>query len=190
MGTQKPLLPWPPGGEGTLLGALIRSLQPFTDEVLVVVGRNTGLLAPVIAEAGAISVENLRPDEGQFSSLRVGLREVVARGFSSAMICPVDGPPLRESSLSALVGRFGEGGGEWGVAPRMGEKRGHPLLARRELIEAFLAAPAEGNAKAVRNAHEARMVYLDVDDAMVGVNANTPEEFAALCAAVSAASTS
>jgi len=189
MGTQKPLLPWPPealrqaASGTTLLSSLIAALLPFTDTVIVVVGKNDEQLAPVIQASGAFLVENPEPECGQFSSLRVGLRELLERQFTAAMICPVDSPPLSDASLRKLCDRFrsSDETGRWGVAPRNGDQRGHPLLAGRELIDAFLNSPADTNAKAIKRAHEDRIEYVEIADPFIGLNLNTPEEYAELC---------
>jgi outer membrane protein TolC len=92
MGSDKALLPWPPvatrvpfSGE-TFLSAAIRSLTSATDQVVVVVGNNQAQLAPVVYAAGGSLVQNLAPENGQFSSLRVGLQEVLNLGRDAVMI--------------------------------------------------------------------------------------------------------
>jgi hypothetical protein len=48
-------------------------------------------------------------------------------------------------------------------------------------MTAFLCAPAGSNAKEVKRRFEERIRYVDVDDPMVGVNANTPDEYTHIC---------
>ena len=96
MGTDKALLPWPPGGglsKGTFLSAAIRSLELSTDFVIVVAGANEAALAPVVFSIGASIITNPDPSRGQFSSLQLGLREVLNRGRDAAIITLVDRPP-------------------------------------------------------------------------------------------------
>jgi molybdenum cofactor cytidylyltransferase len=181
------LLAWPPGSEGTLLGAGIAAIAPFTEAVIVVVGKNKDPLEPVVRASGAMMVENPNPELGQFSSLRVGLRELVGRGYTAAMICPVDSPPLSGASLEMLASAFvgARAAGKWAVAPGSVERHGHPLITSTELVEAFLNAPAESNAKVVRGEHKERIAYVGIADLLVGMNVNTPEDYAALCGLVS-----
>src|ERR1700744_4020705 len=91
MGRDKALLPWPPRARdgSTLLSAAISALQPFADGVVVVVGKNADSLSPVIEARGASMVRNPSPERGQFSSLQIGLREVLAQGGDAAMMTPV-----------------------------------------------------------------------------------------------------
>ncbi len=189
MGRDKALLPWPPSapgapatGTGTLLSASIEALKPFTESVIVVAGKNVAVLAPIAAAHGAFLVENPAPERGQFSSLQIGLGEAVARRFDAAMITLVDCPPLRYASLQKLRAAFDAAirRGMWGVAPEHGGKRGHPLIAGSALMDAFLAAPVTSNARAVRRRHDELIELVPVPDALLTVDMNTPDEYAAL----------
>src|SRR5579862_2015484 len=82
MGRDKALLPWPPSAiDGqTLLTSSIDALKPFAESVIVVAGKNLQSLRPIAEAHGAVLVENPEPERGQFSSLQVGLREVIALG--------------------------------------------------------------------------------------------------------------
>src|ERR1700759_5296037 len=83
MGSDKALLPW---RNGTFLSAAINTLQAVSEFVIVVAGRNRQDIEPVIYSNGAFLVTNPNPDLGQFSSLRVGLNEVLARGRDAAIV--------------------------------------------------------------------------------------------------------
>ena len=95
------------------------------------------------ARAAHISSAIPAPERGQFSSLQIGLRELLDRGCNAAMITPVDCPPLGSASLERLHHAFlgALTAGFWAVAPENDGKHGHPLLVSRELIDAFLKAP-------------------------------------------------
>jgi len=184
MGRDKALLPWPPqsGGTGTFLSAAIGLFDPYVDMVLVVAGKNEHSLAPVVYAAGASLVVNPDPERGQFSSLQTGLREVLNRGRDAAMITLVDRPPVQPATIEALNAAFERALREWkwAVVPENQGKHGHPVLAGREMIEAFLRAPATASARDVEHAHEEKVVYVAVDDALVVANVDTPEQYAAL----------
>jgi molybdenum cofactor cytidylyltransferase len=191
MGTDKALLPWPPALPGTvasssqpLLSAAISAFKPFAEAIVVVAGKNADNIAPVVLANGALLVRNPAPERGQFSSLQVGLREVLARGCDAAMIAPVDCPPLPAATLEQLCASFEQAlsVGKWAVAPENNGKHGHPLLAGRALIEAFLQAPSSSNARAVKRTCLQSIEYVTVPDALIRADVNTPEEYAALVA--------
>ena len=140
----------------------------------------------MVAASDASMVVNPEPERGQFSSMQVGLREVLARGCDAAMITLVDSPPLSKASMVKLLAAFEQAlaKGAWGVAPEHNGRRGHPLLVNRALIDAFLAAPVTSNAREVKRAHAEMIVPVPVPDSLVSVDVNTPEEYAALGATV------
>lgn len=186
MGSDKALLPWPPGsisGE-TLLSASIEALQPFTECIIVVAGGNLEALIPLALAHDATIAQNTTPERGQFSSLQVGLREAIARGFDAAIITLVDSPPLSTATIQKLCAAFNQAlaRGHWGVVPEHDGKRGHPLFANRALIDAFLAAPVASNAREIKHQYADLIESIPVPDALLTVDVNTPEQYAALAA--------
>jgi molybdenum cofactor cytidylyltransferase len=188
MGRDKALLPWPPVASGstspneTLLSAAIAALQPFTQAVIVVAGKNAANIAPVIAARDARLVVNPDPDRGQFSSLQVGLHEVLDQGFNAAMITLVDCPPLSSASMEQLCAAYDQAlaNGKWGAAPEKNGRHGHPMLVNRNMIDAFLAAPVSSNARQVKWAHPDAFEYVPVSDSLLTIDVNTPEQYAVL----------
>jgi molybdenum cofactor cytidylyltransferase len=192
MGTDKALLAWPPATEGrtasseTFLSAAIRSLERSTDFVVIVAGKNSGALAPIIYSLGSSLVTNPDPDQGQFSSLQVGLREVMNRGRDAAIITLVDRPPAAIATVDHLRRAFEAAPSNiWAVVPEFSGKHGHPYVIGREMIEHFLQAPATGNARDIEHRYPERIEYVSVDDPFVVTNINTPEDYAALTARLS-----
>jgi molybdenum cofactor cytidylyltransferase len=189
MGRDKALLPWPPLATGgappneTFLSAAIRSLSPATDFVLVVVGKNELSLAPIIYAHGASLVVNPDPSRGQFSSLQVGLQEVLNRGRDAAMVTLVDRPPVNPATIKTLRHAFAIAHENiWAVVPEFSGKHGHPYLAGREMMAKFLEVPATSIARDIEHAHQAHIQYISVDDSLVALNINTPEDYAGLLA--------
>lgn len=186
MGRDKALLPWPPpaAGQGsgeTFLSAAIRSLSRTTEFVVVVVGKNEAVLVPIIYAHGASLVVNPDPSRGQFSSLQVGLREVLNHGRDAAMVTLVDRPPVNSATIQTLHDAFGAADqNTWAVIPEFSGKHGHPYLVGREMIEAFLRVPATSVARDIEHQHQQHIQYVRVDDPLVALNINTPEDYAAL----------
>lgn len=176
MGRDKALLPW----QGkTFLGAAIDSLAPYSELVIVVAGKSSESLKPIVYAAGAYLVVNPYPEQGQFSSLQVGLREVLNRGRDAAIITLVDRPPARPETVEALRDRFMDvcQSGWWAVVPEHNGRHGHPIVIGREMIEAFLKAPASSTAREVEHSLQQAIDYLPVNDPAVIANINTPEEY-------------
>jgi molybdenum cofactor cytidylyltransferase len=175
MGSDKALLPW---RNGTFLSAAINTLQAATELVIVVAGRNQQAITPVVYANNAFLVTNPNPDDGQFSSLRIGLNEVLGRGRDAAIVTLVDRPAPDVATIEQLKQVFHAAPDRvWAVVPEFKGRHGHPIIIGREMIEAFLRAPATSNAREVEHAHQEHILYLPVDDPLVAVNVNTQEEF-------------
>ena len=188
MGRDKALLPWPPATEAftakdSFLSAAIRSLALSTDFVLVVAGQNKSTLAPIVYANGASLIVNPDPSRGQFSSLQVGLSEVLNRGRDAAMITLVDRPPASAATVAKIRQVFEDAQNNiWALVPEFSDKHGHPFIAGRELIERFLREPVTGNARDVEHQYQEHIQYLAVEDPNVALNINTPQDYAALLA--------
>jgi molybdenum cofactor cytidylyltransferase len=186
MGRDKALLPWPPASEQlssneTFLSSAIRSLSPCTDFVLVVAGANETTVAPIAYAHGASVVVNPDPSRGQFSSLQIGLREVLNRGRDTAIITLVDRPPAAMGTVQTLREAFEAAEQKiWAVVPEFSGRHGHPYVAGRDLIERFLREPSSGNAREVEHRHQDHIQYAAVADPFVTLNVNTPEDYDAL----------
>ena len=186
MGRDKALLPWPPveGGvasKDSFLSAAIRSLADATDFVVVVAGENEAALAPIVYANGATLATNPDPSRGQFSSLQVGLHEVLNHGRDAAMITLVDRPPANGATVQRVRAAFEQAADSvWAVVPEYSGKHGHPYVVGREMIERFLREPATGSARDVEHRFQSHIQYVTVEDPFVAMNINTPEEYAAL----------
>ena len=190
MGRDKALLPWPPVAEGapavnTFLGAMIDLLQQHSDLVLVVAGRNADALQTVVDAHGAFLVINPDPDRGQFSSLQVGLREVLNRGRDAALVSPVDRPPVLPSTVHSLRTAFlASDTNIWAAVPELAPANsavhGHPTLLGREMMEQFLRAPATAVARDIQHQHQQHILYVTIADPRIAANIDTPDDLARL----------
>ncbi len=187
MGREKALLPWPPVADGmiavnTFLGAWIDLLKYDTDLVIVVAGHNKAQIEPIVNEHAAFLVENEKPERGQFSSLRIGVQDVLSRGRDAAIIALVDRPPVVPGTVHQLKHAFLSSPPEvWAVIPetKRGEEvvHGHPVVIGRDMIESFLRAPADSTARDVEHSYQQHVRYMPISDPRIAININTPEDY-------------
>jgi molybdenum cofactor cytidylyltransferase len=180
MGQTKALLPW---RGGTFLSGAIRVLNAFTDMVIVVAGNNAAQIRPIADANAAFLVVNPQPERGQFSSLQIGVQEVLNRGRDAAIITLVDRPPARPETVQHLKQEFLArlDHNIWAAVPEFEGQHGHPYLAGRELITSYLDAPPTANARDIQHGNASRILYVPVTDPTVTVNIDTPEDYARFC---------
>jgi molybdenum cofactor cytidylyltransferase len=179
MGSDKSLLAWPPQScrpkslRETFLGAHITALSPHCDMVIVVAGANESQISPVAYSLGAFLIRNNAPELGQFSSLKLGLQDVLNRGRDSAIVSLVDRPPVQPATMEKLHAAFLEASEDdaWGVVPD---------FAGRDLIEALLRAQLTMTGRDVMHSLSSHLRYIPVNDPYVSLNVNTPEDYAQL----------
>jgi CTP:molybdopterin cytidylyltransferase MocA len=68
----------------------------------------------------------------------------------------------------------------WAVIPEYQGKHGHPFLIAREMIGAFLKAPSSATAQDIEHQNIQHIEYVAVDDSLVTLNVDTPQDYAAL----------
>jgi molybdenum cofactor cytidylyltransferase len=182
MGRDKALLDW---HGHSFLEAALELLAPHTQLSLVVAGKNSESLAPIVYAQAGFLIVNPRPELGQFSSLQVGLQEVLNRGRDAALVALVDRPPCDPATVQRLLGAFAEAylEGKWAVVPEYAGRHGHPIVVGREMIEAFLKAPPTSSAREIEHALPERILYLPVEDPLVAANVDTPEDYERLVTA-------
>ena len=186
MGRDKAMLSLPsavaPASEPeTFLSSAIKVFSESCCEVVVVAGKNAPVLSPVAKANSAILAINPDPSRGQFSSLQIGLHEILRRGSDAAFVTLVDRPPPQAATIHALRHAFASADESvWAVVPEYRGEHGHPYIASRSMIEAFLEAPAISSAREVRRRNAAHIVYVALDDPLVVSNINTPEDYSNL----------
>lgn len=182
MGWPKGLLPWPPRE----VPIVVHVTDTLRDAGVAPLGVVTGLHHDRIAAAlqgHAVTVlPNPRHEEGQLSSLLHGLRWAFEQtGGRWAMVTLVDVPAVRAATVRALVGAAAAGD-PWAIRPRHGDRHGHPVVWRRDVLPMLEAADPAHGARAIMRGLAAAGGVLDLPVADPGVLADidTPEDYARL----------
>ncbi len=122
---------------------------------------------------------------GMYGSARVGLAEALRSRPTSVLVLPVDHPEVKPATVAQLsavmaqaLGAFGKSKAKdfrYALIPRHRGHRGHPLVLSAALARAIVK---DGEARDLGDAvrRHARLVgFLDVTDAGIVVNRNTPK---------------
>lgn len=178
MGRDKALLDFQ---GSTFLNRLIALFLPRVDPLVVVLGHNAETIRASIAvpagyaDADLRIVINSRHRLGMLSSFQAGIQALPSEA-EAAMFTLVDHPAIRESTLDRLIDEF-QAAGQLLAIPRYGDRRGHPVIASRKILEEVLQLPVDSSPKAVMRAHRAETHYVDVDDPGVLTDVDSPSEY-------------
>lgn len=170
MGTPKALLPLK---DETFASRLVRVLGVVAQPIILTTGAHPEISAP-----GAQIIHNPDWREGQLTSLQAGFRALGSE-IPAAFFCPVDCPLFTEQTVLLLWEKFQETNALF-VIPRKKDKRGHPVLASRKMIDEICALPPFGKARDVVHAYVNQTVYVDVEDEGIFADIDTPEDYEAL----------
>ena len=175
MGRPKALLPW----HGLpLLEYQLAELAGAVDEgPIVVLGHRAEELEPIVRRLGARSVVNPRYREGRATSIALGM-DAVSPEAEAVLIASVDQPRPR-AVFAGLIAAHRRLGGPITRAVH-GQRHGHPTVFGRALFEELRRVSEESEGlKSVLRRHADGIRDAELEDPIVLVNLNTPEEYAA-----------
>ena len=181
MGRTKALLPVDHSGE-TFLNHIIRVLRDGgVHAIVVVIGGDAAAVRASVPrdDASLAVVENPHFEDGQLSSLHVGLAAVEQRydEIEAAMVTLVDLPLISASTVRTVLDTFRAHPQAPLVRPRRAGRHGHPVIFNRSIFGELRRADPTKGAKPVVHAHSAEEVNVDVDDAGAFADIDTPEDY-------------
>ena len=180
MGRTKALLPIGSSGE-TFLTRVIRVLREGGAEAIVVVigGDAAAVRASLPREDASITaVDNPDYEEGQLSSLLVGLAAVERQdNVEAVMVTLVDLPLISPSTVRSVLDAYRAKPAAPLVRPRQGNRHGHPVIFNHSIFGELRRADPSTGAKPVVRAHAAEEVHVDVDDEGAFIDIDTPEDY-------------
>jgi molybdenum cofactor cytidylyltransferase len=175
MGEHKMLLPWVDGK--TIIESIVEQLiRSRLDHIVVVTGHGADDIRRVLKPLDVPIVHNRQYRSGEMlSSLKVGL-QALPESVSSAMVVLGDQPRLEAGVLHKLMKAYAESTRTI-AAPSYNRRRGHPILISRQHWPEILDLPLEGSLRDFLNAHQANILYVDVNTDSVLRDVDTPFEY-------------
>ena len=179
MGRPKALLPIGRGGE-TFLSRITHTLQEAgIEEIIVVLGSDAeAVRADMPPSARGRLIENSRPDQGQLSSLLVGLRAADRPGVRAALVTLVDVPLVSADTIQRVLRAYRERKGALIVRPVREGRHGHPTIFDRAVFHELRQADSAVGARSVVHAHQADLVDVPVPDEGAFIDIDTPDAYA------------
>ncbi len=164
-----------PIGQMSVLEQTISKFEGLCSRVIVVAGFQAEIIqeeiAKIISEnAYSFQIEfvyNENFNQGMFHSIQKGCSEVNAPTF---FITPGDCPLVKKETVQLLAKHKGNV-----VIPSFDYKGGHPIKLSSEVKQKILETNPESNLRVVLGGYEKQ--YMNVDDAGVLMDVDTPEDY-------------
>ena len=180
MGRSKPLLPHGLAPGMTFLGHLATEAGIAELRHVFVVGRPDDRDLRVEAiRRGVAYVENPAAERGQLTSLQAGLDAVAATlgdAVEAVMVLPVDVPLVSSAVMRQLAARSATSSAAILRATHNG-RHGHPVIFKRSVFDELRAADPDVGARAVVRADPGRVENVEMEEAGVTVDVDTPEDY-------------
>jgi len=149
--------------------------QAGVDKIVMVTGYNATTLERHLANNGIIFLRNENYESTQmFDSAKIGL-EYLRDKCEQILFTPVDIPLFTSTTVKTLIDC-----GKKLACPVCEGQQGHPLLISSGLVDSILADSGEGGLKGAISRCGEELCEIEVDDAGVLHDADTPEDYRAL----------
>jgi molybdenum cofactor cytidylyltransferase len=182
MGTQKLLLPF---GDTTVAGTVVRTAETSrVDRVIVVIGADRdrvraelerGRSAEPPQTAKLVFAVNEDYLSGMLSSIQTGFKSLPPDA-EAAVVMLGDQPFLPAEVVDAVVAAYREGGAGI-VIPVFRGRRGHPVLVATKYRDEVLGLDPSDGLRQLMRAHPGDIREVEVDDANILRDLDTPEEY-------------
>lgn len=170
------------GGVPLVMRQLIALSGAGVDEVVVVLGHHAQAIEAAIGQFPITLVRNPAPDEGQASSVRLGLQALSPR-LDAVIVALADQPLIDAQDITALISAFRRRGDKAMVVPRVkaadgSTAPGNPVMFDAALREQWLAGSAELTCRNWREKHPETVSWFDTDNQHYRMDIDTPEDLA------------
>ncbi len=167
------------GGVPLIRRQLIALSGAGVDEVVVVLGHHADLIEPVVQTFPVTLVRNLQPDDGQVSSLRLGLAALGGK-LDAVIVALADQPLINAQDITALIGAYKKRPeGASVVFPEVGGQRGNPVVFSNAVREQILVGGAHVGCRQWQAANPQAVAPFITDNRRYRVDVDTPEDLEA-----------
>ena len=163
------------GGVPLIRRQLIALSGAGVDEVVVVLGHHADAVEAAVEQFPITLAHNPSPDDGQASSVRIGLRALSPK-LDAVIVALADQPLVNAQDISALIGAFKKRGDAAMVVPRVGGEPGNPVMFEAALRDEWLAGDVNAACRRWREAHPERVHWFDTDNGRYRIDIDTPDD--------------
>lgn len=166
------------GGVPLIRRQLIALSGAGVDEVVVVLGHHAEVIEAAVRDFPVTLARNPSPDDGQASSVRVGLQALSPK-LDAVIVALADQPMINAQDITALIGAFKKRGDASMVVPRVAGEPGNPVIFEAALRDEWLAGDVNAACRRWREANPERVRWFDTDNSRYRVDIDTPEDLRA-----------
>ena len=168
------------GGVPLILRQLIALSGAGVDEVVVVLGHHAEAVEAAIRQFPITLAHNPAPDDGQASSVRIGLQALSPK-LDAVMVALADQPLINEQDITSLISAYKRRGDKAMVVPRVttpdgSREPGNPVIFDGELRDQWLAGASDLACRKWRETHPERIFWFDSDNRRYRIDIDTPED--------------
>lgn len=150
------------------------------DDVVVVSGHYAALVEAAVALAAITLVRNPSPDDGQASSVRLGLK-ALSPHLDAVIVALADQPMIEASDITGLISAFHHRGDKAMLVPRVSTadgKRlpGNPVILSADLRQQWQSAADDGMCRSWRQQHPDQIQWLDTNNRHYTIDIDTAED--------------
>jgi molybdenum cofactor cytidylyltransferase len=163
------------GGVPLIRRQLIALSGAGVDEVVVVLGHHAQAIEAAVREFPVTIARNPVPDDGQPSSVRIGLGALAGK-LDAVIVALADQPLVNAQDITALIGAFKKRGGASMVVPRVNGEPGNPVIFESGVRDEWLAGDINTACRRWRLDHPERVHWFDTDNSRFRVDIDTPQD--------------
>ena len=163
------------GGVPLIRRQLIALSGAGVDEVAVVLGHHADAIEAAVQAFPVTLVRNPAPDDGQASSVRIGLQALSGK-LDAVIVALADQPLVNAQDITALIAAFKQRGDAAMVVPRVAGEPGNPVIFEAGLRDEWLAGDIDAACRRWREDHPGRVHWFDTDNGRYRVDIDTPAD--------------
>lgn len=169
--------------DGTpLIRKLIFALtESGVETIVVVLGHHADAIENAVQDLPVQRVRNLSPDDGQATSLRLGL-QALAIDVDAVLVALADQPLITATDIVDLIAAFKTRGDRQMVVPRFGGEPGNPVILDAALRDEWLAGEAANTGQRWRQQNPTRVGWFDARTNHCRVDIDTADDLAQFAA--------
>ena len=163
------------GGVPLIRRQLIALSGAGVDEVVVVLGHHAEAVEAVVRDFPVTLAHNPSPDDGQASSVRIGLQALAGK-LDAVVVALADQPLVNAQDITELIAAFKKRGTARMVVPQVAGEPGNPVIFDASLRDEWLAGDANAACRQWRDAHPEQVQWLVTTNSRYRVDIDTPED--------------